>query len=291
MKPHRSEPTPRWGRLRAALFAGVLVVLPSAAAAAVPRWVVVYTAKVKLDALLPYDTIVFDGRYHPPLQPLIDRNKTLLGYLSVGEVEKFRPYFKAVERQGILLGTNKHWPDARYVDLRDPRWTKRVIEELIPALLQKGFNGVFLDTLDDAGQLERRDPVKYKGMVAAAVRLVKTIRRHYPQIVIMMNRGYEILPKVARDIDIVLGESVFADYNFDTKTYQRVPEAQYRRQVKLLKAAKAIAPRLRIFTLDYWRPDDLQGIKRIYRAQRRNGFLPYVSTVKLQRVIHEPGMK
>jgi uncharacterized protein (TIGR01370 family) len=270
-----------------ALFAGALALAPSAAAAT-PKWVVVYTNKVPIDALVPYHTIVLDSRYHPRLQPLIDRNKSLLGYLSLGEVEKYRPYYKKLEKEGILLGVNKNWPDSRYVDLRDPRWTRRVIEELIPAILHKGFNGLFLDTLDDAGQLERQDPVKYKGMTAAAVRLVKTIRQHYPQIVIMMNRGYDILPQVARDIDIVLGESVFADYNFKTKTYQRVPEAQYRHQVELLKAAKAEAPKLKVFTLDYWRPKDLSGIRRIYRAQRRNGFMPYVSTVRLQHVIHEP---
>ncbi len=285
--PLRNRPAPGLGKLTAALFAGALALAPSAVSAT-PKWVVVYTDKVPIDALVPYHTIVLDSRYHPRLQPLIDRNKSLLGYLSLGEVEKYRPYYKQLEKEGILLGVNQNWPDSRYVDLRDPRWTRRVIEELIPAILHKGFNGLFLDTLDDAGQLERQDPVKYKGMTAAAVSLVKTIRQNYPQIVIMMNRGYDILPQVARDIDIVLGESVFADYNFKTKTYQRVPDAQYRQQVKLLKAAKAEAPKLKVFTLDYWRPKDSKGIRRIYRAQRQNGFMPYVSTVRLQRVIHEP---
>jgi uncharacterized protein (TIGR01370 family) len=288
-------PPPRSGkgsaRLKAGLIAAAFALLPLPAGAATPKWVVIYTNKVPIDALIPYQTIVLDSRYHPRLQPLIDRNKSLLGYLSLGEVEKYRPYYKELEKEGILLGTNRNWPDSRYVDLRDPRWTRRVIEELIPAILHKGFNGIFLDTLDNAAQLERRDPVKYKGMTQAAVRLVKTIRQHYPRIAIMMNRGYEILPKVARDIDIVLGESVYADYNFNTKTYQRVPKALYEKQVKWLKAAKAIAPGLKVFTLDYWRPQDRAGIEQIYRAQRRNGFHPYVATVKLHRVIPEPASK
>ncbi|MEQ8695550.1 MAG: endo alpha-1,4 polygalactosaminidase [Bauldia litoralis] len=256
-----------------------------------PKWVVIYTDKVSLDALFPFETIVLDSRYHPRLRPLIDRNKQLLGYISLGEVEKFRPHYKVMEQQGMLLGTNKNWPDSRFVDVRDPRWTRRVIEELVPALLHKGFNGIFLDTLDNPAQLERDDPVKYKGMTEAAVRLVKKIRQHFPRIVIMMNRGYEILPRVAKDIDIVLGESVYADYNFKTKTYQRVSKPTYELQVKWLKAAKARAPGLRIFTLDYWRADDPKGIERIYRAQRRNGFDPYVATIKLTRVIPEPGAK
>jgi uncharacterized protein (TIGR01370 family) len=282
----------RMGRagLRSALVAGMLALLP-AVAAATPKWVVVYTDKVPIDALIPYKTIVLDSRYHPRLQPLIDRGKSLLGYISLGEVEKYRPYYEKMDRQGILLGTNKNWPDSRYVDLRDPRWSRRVIENLIPAILHKGFNGIFLDTLDNAAHLERQDPKKYKGMADAAVQLVKAIRRNYPRIVIMMNRGYDILPRVARDIDIVLGESVYSDYDFKTKTYQRVPKKRYELQVRSLKAARAADPNLKIFTLDYWRPEDRKGIERIYRTQRRNGFEPYVSTVKLQHVIPEPVSK
>lgn len=295
-----NKPMPRLSMglraIAAALIAAASATMASTQASAMPKtaiskWVVIYTDKVPLDALLPYKTIVLDSRYHPRLQPLIDRDKQLLGYISVGEVEKFRPYYKAMDEQGLLLGTNKNWPDSRYVDVRDPRWTRRVIEELIPALLHKGFNGIFLDTLDNPAHLEREDPVKFKGMTEAAIRLVKKIRQHYPRIVIMMNRGYEILPKVAKDIDIVLGESVYADYNFKTKTYQRVPTAQYEMQVKWLKAAKAIAPGIRVFTLDYWHADDAEGIERIYRAQRRNGFSPYVATIKLTRVIAEPVAK
>ncbi len=289
------EPKPKRAKSptapKAALIAAAFATLVPAAAAAMPKWVVVYSDKVTIDALIPFKTIVLDSRYHPRLQPLIDREKSLLGYISLGEVEKFRPHYKEMERQGILLGTNKNWPDSRYVDVRDPRWTRRVIEDLIPAILHKGFNGIFLDTLDNPSQLERENPAKYKGMADAAVRLVKKIRQHYPRIVIMMNRGYEILPKVARDIDIVLGESVYADYNFKTKTYQLVPKTLYEKQVRWLKAAKTIAPDLKIFTLDYWRANDPQGIERIYRAQRRNGFDPYVATIKLQDVVPEPRAK
>lgn len=42
-------------------------------------------------------------------------------------------------------------------------------------------------------------------------------------------------------------------------------------------------------TLDYWNPADTAGLRRIYRAQRANGFLPYVATVELDRLVPEPG--
>jgi hypothetical protein len=67
-----------------------------------------------------------------------------------------------------------------------------------------------------------------------------------------------------------------------------VPEQDYRYQVDLLQAARKRCPSLRIFTLDYWNPDDRAGLRKIYRVQRANGFEPYVSTIALDRVVLEP---
>lgn len=125
-------------------------------------------------------------------------------------------------------------------------------------------------------------------MTSAAADLVTSIRRRYPQIRIMLNRAYELLPLVERDIDYVLGESVFTDYDFATKRYGIVPRELYLQQVRLLKAAQARRPALQVFTLDYWNPTDEPGIARIYAEQRQNGFSPYVSTIELDRIVPGP---
>ncbi len=125
-------------------------------------------------------------------------------------------------------------------------------------------------------------------MQEAAARLVRTIRLHYPSIKLMMNRGYDLLPEVEQQIDIVLGESVFATYDFKSKKYGVMPREQYQEQVKILQSAKQRRPSLQVFTLDYWDPNDRPGILRIYREERANGFAPYVSTIKLDRIVQEP---
>ena len=68
-----------------------------------------------------------------------------------------------------------------------------------------------------------------------------------------------------------LGESVFADYDFDTKRYQRVPDALYREQVGILKDAQRRYPELDVYTLDYWDPEDAAGLTAIYAEQQANG--------------------
>jgi uncharacterized protein (TIGR01370 family) len=251
-------------------------------------WAAYYADKLPLSSFDPYDLIIFDAQEHPQLKPLADRGKTLLGYLSLGEIEKIRPYFRAAKTQNILLDENKNWPGSYFVDIRNKFWPKRVVEELVPQLLHKGFHGIFIDTLDNPIELERVDPERYKGMRDAAITLVKAIKYHYPQIQIMVNRAFEILPELGDSITMVLGESIYANYDFATKAYKKVSEDDYRKHVEILQNVKKSFPKIRVMSLDYWNPDDKDEIKKIYNIQRANGFEPYVSVVKLDQLMNEP---
>ena len=125
-------------------------------------------------------------------------------------------------------------------------------------------------------------------MSKAATDLIRMLRRRYPALPIVLNRGYSILTDVADQIDIVLGESVYTTYNFETRQYLRVSPPAYRKQVQLLRDATMKNSRLRVFTLDYWNADDPDGIRRIYEEERANGFAPYVCSVNLTSIVYEP---
>jgi uncharacterized protein (TIGR01370 family) len=252
------------------------------------RWAAYYSDQARPEEFRDYRLVIFDGDRHPPLQPFAAGGTTALGYLSVGEIEQHRAWFAAARQMGILLGENRNWPGSYYVDLRHPGWQRAVIRQFVPALLAQGFGGVFLDTLDDPVELERRDPQTRRGMAAAASALVKELRRAFPSMTIMMNRGYALLPEVGGSIDIELGESVYGTYDFERKVYRAVPAAECREQVQLLKQARKAHPALRICTLDYWNPADREGIRRLYREERANGFDPYVATVGLDQLMKEP---
>lgn len=252
------------------------------------RWIAYYSDSAEPENFQPYSVIVFDVDDHPIMQGLLESGKTVLGYLSLGEVSKDRSYFDEVKKEGLLLKENKNWKGGYFIDIRDKRWTKRVIEELIPQILYQRFSGIFIDTIDNAVHLEESDPQKYHGMKQAAIDLIKTIRLHYPSMKIMLNRGFEILPQVAKDIDMELGESVYTDWNPDKKTYELVAAPLYKKNVQVLKDAKKVNPNLEIYTLDYWNLNDKAGVKKIYQVERENGFFPYVSTMDLTQVAPEP---
>lgn len=270
------------------LWMGILQFFGVEALPSSKKWVVYFAENLPVEVYKPYSLLILEGGQHPDLAPLLEREKTVLGYLSLGEVSQDRDYYPELEREGILLEANSNWPDSRMVDVRSPLWTERVVEQLIPALLFARFSGVFLDTVDNPSYLEEKEPEKYKGMRKALIRLIKTIRLHYPNMPIMMNRGFSILKEVANEIDMVLAENILIDYNFKTNTSHFVPKEQYRRVVRQLKEAQKVNPKLEIFTLDYWDPDEKEIIKKIYKIQRASGFHPYVSTLYLDQIIPEP---
>ncbi|HYD99718.1 MAG TPA: endo alpha-1,4 polygalactosaminidase [Alphaproteobacteria bacterium] len=270
------------------LLALALLGGPAMSGATGPRFVVYYSDAEPPEAFAPYDLLVLDSEHTPPLAPLAAAGKTLIGYLSVGEVEEHRAWFDAVKAEGLLLRENAVWRGSYFVDLRDGRWQRRVVEELIPMLKARGFHGVFLDTLDNPVELERAEPEKYPGMAAAAARLVRAIRERHPGFRIMMNRGFPLLPEVGDAIDWVLAESLSADYDFETKTYGPARPEDEAAILGMLAEAKKRHPKLGLLTLDYWNPDDPAGIARLYALQRGRGFAPYVATVELDRLVPEP---
>ena len=212
----------------------------------------------------------------------------LLGYLSLGEIHHGRDCFAEVDREGLLLEANPNWPDARLVDMRAARWRDRVVEQLVPSILERGFDGIFFDTLDNAEALERQDLARFAGMVAGAAELVRSVRRRFPNLPIMVNRGYAVLPRIAGQFDMLLGELVRTTFDARSNAYRAVPEEGYAWQVQKMREARERDRRLRLFSLDYWHPEDRAGIARTYAVQRANGFVPYVATFDLTRVVQEP---
>jgi len=235
-----------------------------------------------------YDVAVLDCEAEAAILARRRPEATFLGYVSLGEADSRRSYFREIAAQDLLIERNPNWPDAWFVDLRNARWNRLVVERLVPAALSRGFQGVFLDTLDDAEFLQTRDPVRFAGMVDQAARLVREIRRRFPTASIMVNRGYAVMPQVAGQIDMLLGESVRTTFSHADGSYSFVSDKDYEWQKNRMREARRLNPRLRLFSLDYWDPDDRKGIARIYVEQRANGFIPYVATPDLTRIVPPP---
>lgn len=252
------------------------------------RWAIDYGPAPDPALAAAFDLLVLEPDHGHRLAPLATDGRRLLAYLSLGEVADQRPYAAELRAAGLLGTRNAHWPDATYVDLRDPRWTALVVDRLIPPLLAAGYHGLFFDTLDNAEAMETADPVGAAGMVAAAAALVGAIRARFPTILLMMNRGYALLPAAAPAIDLLLGEAMATRWSFAHKRYEPLSAADWAWQAERLRAARAANPALALLTLDYWDMADRAAVCALYARERAAGFAPYVSMLALDRLYGEP---
>lgn len=251
---------------------------------ALRSFVVYYGSVEGADAFKDFDLVVLDSSYTKIVKDLKKEDKTVLAYLSIGEVNSSRSYFPYLKEKKLLLESNPNWPEAFLIDIRNPEWGTYVVEMLIPAILKDGFDGIFIDTIDSPIEKERVNPIKFNGMKKSAVNIVEKARLSFPAMKIMLNRGYPIAPDVAPAIDYILGESVCNTYDFSSKKYVPVSEEPYLNQVKILNDIKDKNPRLEVMTLDYCDEEDQSRCREIYRKEKGNGFIPYITTIDLGKV-------
>lgn len=244
------------------------------------KWVVFYGDQAPVEAFNPFQVIVLEPESHVEVKALRERNKTLLGYLSLGEIEKERFFYEEAKKEGLLGKENTYWKGSYFVDITNRKWRKLVIEELIPRILHKGFSGLFLDTLDNT--------LSTKETREAAIELVKTIRLHYPEILLMVNRGYELFEEIGKEVDILLAEDLLTLYDFEKKEYRLKNEEDVQRDVAVLNAIREKFPKLQFFSLDFWNPEDKAGIESLYERAKELNFNPYVSTIDLQEIVSGP---
>jgi len=206
-----------------------------------------------------------------------------LGYASLGEVDMDGRFWDAVKDQPFVLAKNDSW-NSRFVDIRDPAWRAFVLERILPGILERGYDGFFLDTLDSSLYLEETDPEKYRGMADAAVELVREIRRRHPAAPVCLNRAAPILARVATDISFTLLECLYSDYDFATKKYRLVEPAQRNQLLDAANNARRANPGLTLLSLDYVDPKDSKRINEAVAFSRKHGLVPYVSTVALDKI-------
>ncbi len=245
------------------------------------NWVCNYNERANPQDLVKFDLIVLDADSHPDLRLLKTNNALLIGYLSLGEVGDYRWYWPEIKDKPWVLAKNPTW-DSRMIDVRSKEWQNMVLNKIIPRILQDGFNGLFLDTIDNAEYLEKYHPQQtLPGSEAAMVQLIKRIRTTFPGIYLIVNRGFSLTEKIAASVDAIVAESLFSEVNFDKNTVQLRSIADISPIIKKLSRA-ANRFHLQILTLDYFDKQKPENIDKLITSARQNGFVPYISTVNLQ---------
>lgn len=72
--------------------------------------------------------------------------KLVYGYINIGAIEAYRPYYERFEH--CTLDVYENWEDEHWMDVSCPEWQAFVINELGKQYADMGLDGFFLDNAD-----------------------------------------------------------------------------------------------------------------------------------------------
>jgi len=211
-----------------------------------------------------------------PRIPIADfpRATIRLAYVSVGEADPRRPYWPAVRGQSFLVEPNPDWPDNIRVDVRDARWQEILLREEVPRLMQLGFDGLMVDTIDTAPYLETKDPARFAGSRQALRDWLRRLRETFPRAVVIANGGAALVD-AAPFVDGFVIEGVFSIYDQGRRVYRATTDAERTWKLGAIARAREVA-RKPVFSIEYADVGDVALSRWAFQESVRHGFRPYV---------------
>jgi hypothetical protein len=249
----------------------------AAAAGSPPSVAFFYGAEPPWDELAAFDLVVVEPD-HTPRPPRLNGGKTdVLAYLSVGEALASRAWFKDVPA-AWRIGENTAWGSV-VIDQSKAEWASFLVERVARPLWNAGYRGFFLDTLDSY-QLVAKTPEARARQETGLARVVRELRRAFPDAKLVLNRGFEILPQVKDLAHAVAAESLFRGWDPATKRYRDVLAADREWLVTQLNRVTREYG-LPAIAIDYVPAADREAARRTAADIRALGFVPWVSTPEL----------
>ena len=145
-------------------------------------------------------------------------------------------------------------------------------------LWKQGFRGFFLDTLVSYRLATNFDE---KAQQDGLVRVIETLHQRYPGIRLILNRGFEIVPRVRDKVQMVAAESLLRGWDASLKRYVNVPEKDREWLLQQLQTIRE-RDRLPVLSIDYVAPHDRDATRETAHRIAQLGIIPWVSDAGLQ---------
>ena len=234
-----------------------------------------YGRDLPRELLAHYDRVIIEAD-HFAAAPSSPRAQ-VLAYVSVGEIRASRAWYAEVPR-GLVLGTNSRW-GSEIVDTKKAEWHTFLLDRVIEPLWKRGYRGFFFDTLDSSERITAEAPHRAEHARAIA-RMITTLQQRHPEVAVVTNRGFDVLPLLAR-VDGLVAESLLATCDASGKSCRAVPDADRDVLLAALRGARARRPALPITIVDYVPSTDLPGRRSTAQRITALGFDPWVTGPKL----------
>lgn len=200
----------------------------------------------------------------------------LFAYVSLGEVQPSRPYYKDLPR-AALRDKNAAW-GSRVIDQAAPGWKDFFLDRIVEPLWKQGWRGFFLDTLDSY-QLFCKTDAERAAQQAAMIDILSELKRRHPEAKLMLNRGFELLPKIAPLTYAVAAESLYRGYDAGRRSYGAVPDNDRAWLLARMEEVRDVyhLPMISIDYVDPAQPNARALARETADRIRAQGFVPWVA--------------
>ena len=184
-----------------------------------------YPAEVSGYEILVIESAHFDS---DDIAVLKQNNRTVLGYISLGEVNEAAAHFPEIK--DFTLGRNEIW-NSHILDIENEE-TRKSLMAIFDYNIGKGLDGMFLDNIDNYTEF---GPTP--GKKEALLDFLRVLNVVYPNIYLMQNAGVSIIKDTHPYINSVAKESVASNFDFQNSKYQLRNEETF---VQLLNELKEV---------------------------------------------------
>jgi len=234
--------------------------------------VLVCYGKLRPETIKGYDYVILESKHYLPsnIRVIKSQNEKVFAYISLGEVNAHAPHYDALKNN--TLGKNEIW-NSYYIDLRSPK-TIEILMKIIESTFQKGYDGLFLDNVDN---FTIHGP--QKNQKAEFLDLLKKMKAKYPKKQFLQNAGLEIAAETAPYIDAIAVESIASNYDFKNKKYRLRDKKQYE---EFMAKAQSVSQKhkVHLFLIEY--SNSLSLNQKIAERIKDSGFDYFIGNIDLQ---------
>jgi hypothetical protein len=227
-----------------------------------------------------FDLVVLDGESASAGKVAAIRRASgglVLAYLDVGTIESYRGWYNAAKPYRL-----DYWGDwgEWYANVNAAGFRSLMLGRVAPAMLAKGFDGLFLDNTDMTETHAAQKP-GMRALVNGLSRLVRSRGK-----LLMAQNGAGVNWPLRRFYDGVNFEDVSFSYDFDRHAYFRRGAGAVARAQRIIRRYRSAG--LKVTATDYVAARKPSQARIAVRNACSAGALPYVSDIYLKRIPARP---
>ncbi|MBE0491337.1 MAG: endo alpha-1,4 polygalactosaminidase [Sulfurospirillum sp.] len=200
----------------------------------------------------------------------------IYAYVSIGETDKHIKGYQNIQKNWILA-ENKAWM-SEVLDIKNKEYQEYLFKEMIEPRIKEGFKNFFFDTLDSY-QLASSTKEEREANEKALASFINLFHQKYPDVKLIINRGFEIIADVHEAIEAVLFESYYMGIGGEKLAYKEVSDED---RVWLdIHINKIKSYGIDVISLEYLDPKDMDKAPAIIEKVQLKGMIPYVAKREL----------